>query len=543
MRVVLLSVVLSLGASPFVQAGDDGVAGNWKVTIIQNASQTEWKQMTIWLLQLENKGGKLEGSVEWVPGVPNTTVENLSLSGDMLAFTLKLKNGPAFQFEGKLPRAGAKRIQGTFSTGAGQTLALMEATTSKTLYDADREFLTRSPNDPRVFSTALDLIAQAKEKKAPAKEVQEWVDVAMRASENYGPKWQLDFALKLSDRLQSQEGYAGVAVETIRKLEMGLDAKTPAETQLRVLTALAGAFEAAAAKNGKPSDALKQIVARIDKLENQGYAEYQAKAIDFKAEKFKGRKGKSDRVVLVELFTGGQCPPCVAADLGFDALEKAYPSSEVVLLQYHLHIPGPDALTNDDAEARQNYYGKAIRGTPTIFFNGAPDAPGGGGREEGAVMFKEYADVINPLLEKPALAQIKLSAVRKGEAIQIKAAVQNLEKTGERVRLRLVLVEDWVRYKARNGTSYHHRVVRDFPGGVKGFALTKKDAEHTASVDLKELRARLTTYLDTFAKTSEEAFPDSQRPMRFRNLSIVAFIQNDDTREVLQAANAQVKGE
>ena len=50
--------------------------------------------------------------------------------------------------------------------------------------------------------------------------------------------------------------------------------------------------------------------------------------------------------VLVELFTGAECPPCVAADLAFDALGKTYKPTDVVLLEYHLHIPGPDALTN-----------------------------------------------------------------------------------------------------------------------------------------------------------------------------------------------------
>ena len=39
---------------------------------------------------------------------------------------------------------------------------------------------------------------------------------------------------------------------------------------------------------------------------------------------FAGRKGKSDRAVLVELFTGAQCPPCVAADMAFDALPQTY---------------------------------------------------------------------------------------------------------------------------------------------------------------------------------------------------------------------------
>ena len=38
------------------------------------------------------------------------------------------------------------------------------------------------------------------------------------------------------------------------------------------------------------------------------------------------------------------------------------------------------------------------------------------------------------------------------------------EKPGEKVRLRLALVEDWVRYKGTNGLQYHHRVVRALPG-------------------------------------------------------------------------------
>ena len=59
-------------------------------------------------------------------------------------------------------------------------------------------------------------------------------------------------------------------------------------------------------------------------------------------------------MALVELFTGAQCPPCVAADIAFDAeAVKSYKAADVVLLQYHLHIPGPDPLTNADSEKRQ----------------------------------------------------------------------------------------------------------------------------------------------------------------------------------------------
>ena len=53
----------------------------------------------------------------------------------------------------------------------------------------------------------------------------------------------------------------------------------------------------------------------------------------------------------MELFTGAQCPPCVAADVAFDVLEKTYKPADLVLIQYHLHIPGPDPLTNAASEA------------------------------------------------------------------------------------------------------------------------------------------------------------------------------------------------
>ena len=111
----------------------------------------------------------------------------------------------------------------------------------------------------------------------------------------------------------------------------------------------------------------------------------------------------------------------------------------------------------------------------------------------------------------------------------------------EKMKLRIALVEDWARYKGRNGLSYHHQVVRAFPGGVGGLTLSKKDAQQTADVDLEELRKGLTKYLDNAAK--EEPFPDSQRPMRFRNLSVVAFVQNDATQEILQAVQVAVREE
>src|SRR5262249_60565694 len=94
-----------------------------------------------------------------------------------------------------------------------------------------------------------------------------------------------------------------------------------------------------------------------------------SRAVTIAFTKSAGRKEKSDRGVLVEVWPGAACPPCGGVDLGFDALIKTYQPSEVVMLQYHLHIPRPDPLTNEDSESRSTYYGDAVEGTPTLIAN------------------------------------------------------------------------------------------------------------------------------------------------------------------------------
>jgi hypothetical protein len=107
------------------------------------------------------------------------------------------------------------------------------------------------------------------------------------------------------------------------------------------------------------------------------------------------------------------------------------------------------------------------------------------------------------------------------------------------VKLRLALVQEWARYPGGNGLSYHSRVVRALPGGADGFALTKKSGKHTATVNLDELRKELKKYLEGVEK--RRPFPTAQLPLHFRDLRVVAFVQDDATQEVLQAVEVAVK--
>jgi hypothetical protein len=131
--------------------------------------------------------------------------------------------------------------------------------------------------------------------------------------------------------------------------------------------------------------------------------------------------------------------------------------------------------------------------------------------------------------------------VSKGEkgGYSAKATVSDLDAPGEKVMLRFVLAEDRVRYAGGNGLRYHHMVVRAMPGGAKGFPLTKKSVEQTVSVNPDDVRATLNKYLDDFAK-QEGPFPRSDRPLALRNLKLVALVQNDATKEIMNAVQVDL---
>jgi hypothetical protein len=278
----------------------------------------------------------------------------------------------------------------------------------------------------------------------------------------------------------------------------------------------------------------------VNKLIARADEDYFKKVPPVKPEKFDGRKGESTRAVLVELFTGAECPPCVGADLAFDALTKTYKPTDVVFLQYHLHIPRPDPLTNPDSTARAEYYGGAVEGTPTILFNGKVEVEAPGGVREARARYREFRDGIEPLLEKPAKVKLKASATRQGEKIEVTAETADLDRPGADVRLRLALVEEEIRYVGGNQIRFHHHVVRGFLGSPEGTSLTKAADKKTVSIEVDKLRQDLNDYLTDFARTNR--FSNSRRPLDLKNLLVVAFVQNDATKEVLQAVQVPVAG-
>ena len=244
---------------------------------------------------------------------------------------------------------------------------------------------------------------------------------------------------------------------------------------------------------------------------------------------------KSERVVLLELFTGASCPPCVAADIGTEAIEKSFPHEDVVVLRYHLHIPGPDPLATNATEARQEYYASDIRGTPTVLVNGtqAPFPVGGMyGRSE--LVYRSLAGMLTTLVMEPTPAEVNLSATVEGDKLHIVAKGSTKEKAFDTVKLRIVIAENEIDFPAPNGILEHSMVVRGMPGGAEGIASKNGEFTFDETISLTELRDQMNDYLDAFETRRGPVFPS--RPGSLKRISVVAFLQDDVTHEILQAA-------
>ncbi len=252
------------------------------------------------------------------------------------------------------------------------------------------------------------------------------------------------------------------------------------------------------------------------------------------AEKPSEEAPSGNRVVLCELFTGAACPPCVSADVATSGLEVTYPRSQVVMLRYHQHIPGPDPLTNADGEDRFASYYRG-QGTPTVLLNGAPVDGLGGSIARAPEIYGSLRQFIEPQLSQKSPLKVRLAAKVEDDVLQIAADVQGLDQLKEEpgeVRLRVVIAEDEIHFLAKNGVRSHEMIVRRMVGGPEGIAAKEGKLTMKEAIPLADLKASLSDYLKKYEESENVDFP--AKPLELKRLHIVAFVQNDESREVLQ---------
>jgi hypothetical protein len=532
-----LAVLGTLTGAARLSAADPP-AGSWKLTVRAD------RQPVLMLLNFAQADGK------WVGDYIDATarfqqdpkVTDVVVAGDSLKFALTVGGQPMLTFDGVVAKDG-KKITGSVSQ-AGGPLSLTDLRPSSLKKLADpfeimREQFAQTDDAEGAFDAAVVVLGQAAAKKMKPEDVRGIVDKVAKLAAGYGGRWERTVALRLAGLLADQAGFEDTALAQARRAERMLTDDTDALVRLEVLETLARILT----KTNKAAEA-KPYLAQIAKLEARDYQEYARTNPAFKPEEFKGRKGKSDRVVLVELFSGSEFAPGAAFDLAGDALLRTYKPTDVIVLSNHVHLQGGgDPLANKDTLDRAGFYIDAIRRGAFAFVAGKP-GPRLKETTTAASAKEIYAalrEQIGEQLEKPAGVKLTLT-VAPGEkgAFAVKAVYADLEGPAERVMLRFAVVEERVRYAGGNGVRYHHNVVRGMPGGAKGFPIKGKAGEQAVTVSPDQLRAELTKYLDEFAKEAEFARPD--RPVGLKNLKVVAFVQNDGTNEVLTAAQVELEG-
>ncbi len=526
--------------------------GTWKVTTLPAG-----KEIAMGLVRIDSKEDGLHAAV--VPAgmtlFAGATVTECRADGDALHLSVEVNDHSyAFMFRRPEGDAAPKRLLGSTTIRGERDFARLDRTDQKALsekevmviYDAGDELkrvLASEPGEARVASLrgiaeresgrsseyiARLALVQELAGRGQEAEAREQADRAAAFASPYGVEMRRQALRAAAGQVVASGKLPAVALDYARQADQTLDETSAPEERLPVLKVLAAALRAA----GQDGD-VAEVERRTEKAEQDIDRAWEERALPFEPEPYPGRRGKSGRVVLVELFTGAGCGPCVAADLAFDGLLRTAPAAEVVLVQYHLPIPTPDPLANRETMRRGMYY--RVPGTPSLRVDGRHGPELGGDRDMAQLQYKRLLASIAGRLEDDAAATVSVKAARQGQRVEITAEAGGLPHDAA---LRLLLVEDVVRHRGGNGQRLHHHVVRAMPGGADGARASEGGARQHLTVDLDELRKKLRDEL-----AQEDDFKDGNWPMALKRLKVVALAQDDNSQAVLQAAQADVPEE
>jgi tetratricopeptide (TPR) repeat protein len=278
----------------------------------------------------------------------------------------------------------------------------------------------------------------------------------------------------------------------------------------------------------------------------------------FEVEPYYPTAARTDRVVLVEVFTGSGCPPCVAADLAADLAMERYSRQELAVIMYHEHIPQPDPMTTPQTTARFKYY--AGTGVPTLAIDGATTV-GGGARNAAKDVFDRITkgidrkvngvetklEGINKRLEVPSEAKLKLDARLSGNLVKTNVVVDGVTGDSPDLKLYIVLVEEKLRYTGENGVRFHPMVVRSMAGADgTGLGIKSKGPEiFTWDFDLNKISTAIKQHLDEYEASGHRGntftFVEKKFAINPTDLSVAAFVQDGKTKAILQTVIIKVK--
>lgn len=532
MWLAILGITLSLAT----HAWADPPAGTWKLTL-----RTERQPIVVLFALSQSEGKWVADFVDATARFPkDPTFADVTVQDQAVSFRMLLDGQTLLSFDGLIAKEG-KVLKGSINQGGGPLeLTELQSSTLKKLADPYAimlEQVNQSEDAQIVFEAAQIVLEQAAEKMLDPDEARRIVDKVTRLAAGYGTRWERDSSLRVARTLSKQKGFDDIALAQARRAERMLKEQDPVDVRLEVLETLESVLKLA-----NKADEAKGYQTQVARLEARDYLEYAKTNPPFKPEPFAGRKANSDRVVLVELFTNVDLGPTAAFDLAGESLQQAYTPKDVIILSYHFNQPrAADPLANTEVQQRLGQYADYIERGGLSFVAGKPSvrARPNMTAEASKEVFEGISEQIKPLLETPNTVKLALALTPAEQGITAKVTYSELPEKTDKLALRLAIVEDRIRHAGENGIRYHRNVVRSMPGGAKGVPITMKAGEHSVTINMTELRTMIGQSLENFARETDQPIPD--RLSALKNLRLVAFIQNDESGEILQATQAALE--
>jgi hypothetical protein len=230
---------------------------------------------------------------------------------------------------------------------------------------------------------------------------------------------------------------------------------------------------------------------------------------------------QSQRLVLIEEGSNASCPPCAAQNPAFNDLLEAN-STKVVSLKYQWDFPGYDPMNEHNpsevATRFETYYGQ--NGVPTAMLDGT--VPSFGGNPYNGAPAGFTTALIDSRYAVPASFDINLTYTLTPETITVNCTTICTQAASGTFKLRLAVVEKLISFASApgsNGETEFHNVMKKFLPNAGGITMAGSYAVG-----------------ETFTTTQTW---DLANVYDINEIAVVAFIQNDANKEVMQAQFAE----
>ena len=230
-----------------------------------------------------------------------------------------------------------------------------------------------------------------------------------------------------------------------------------------------------------------------------------------------------DRVVVMEYLTSSTCGPCASFSTTLDPFLEGVnsndPGSNVASIKYQMDWPAPgnDPSYNSDGETRRAYYG--VTGIPDVFVDGVDVSTGG------------TDDAILEGMNEQAFVGLTVTNTVSGNDLTVDVSLTPYADFPGSHKLFIVATENYYSYPASTTSQdeYHYVMRKMLPNG-NGITLSA----------LQEGVNQMQTRSHTFSLGGPAQGNFNLWGSSLNNITVVAFIQNTSTGEILQGAMSHV---